>query len=132
MVLIKNAVIAVVIILSGVITSIVVGVAAFVILVSVVIGGLVCISVVVDTKVVMLINSSLPSTMVIVKGPMPEPVKPVGRPTKMGLFEFIMTAGLLCPPNAMLQSCISKVRKCGRGVVIGGKVAKIFNLVVAR
>ena len=50
-VLIKNAVIAVVIILSGVITSIVVGVAAFVILISVVIGGLVCISVVVDTKV---------------------------------------------------------------------------------
>ena len=42
-VLIKNAVIAVVIILSGVITSIVVGVAAFVILISVVIGGLVCI-----------------------------------------------------------------------------------------
>ena len=48
MVLIKNAVIAVVIILSGVITSIVEGVAAFVILVSVVIGGLVCISVVVE------------------------------------------------------------------------------------
>ena len=69
MVLIKNAVIAVVIILSGVITSIVVGVAAFVILVSVVIGGLVCISVVVDTKVVMLINCSLPCTMVIVKVP---------------------------------------------------------------
>ena len=66
-VLIKNAVIAVVIILSGVITSIVVGVAAFVILISVVIGGLVCISVVVDTKVIMLIKSSVPSEIVSVK-----------------------------------------------------------------
>ena len=66
-------------------------------------------------------NSSLPSTMVIVKGPMPEPVKPVGRPTKMGLFEFIMTAGLLCPPNAMLQLlALAKSGKCGR-MRIGGK-----------
>ena len=45
---------------------------AFVILVSVIIGGLVCISVVVDTIVVMLINSSLPCTMVIVKVPPPD------------------------------------------------------------
>ena len=67
MVVVKNAVILVVIVISGVILVIVIGIALFVILVSVVIGGIVSISVVVDTRIVMLTKSSLPCTTVIVK-----------------------------------------------------------------